>query len=199
MAIIPLVFAGMLLADDRLDGAGAAALVGIAIVSAVLAVLGGDIRRIRRIGPGGLELGPEEEAAVDTAISRLTAGLPLLKEHLEAGFHVPGKPRLVGPLLSPDTCGGKTAIPFFIRIAEAFKIPFAVLADLDPGKPPQPTDDLRKACPADRLFLLDPDFEGACGYVAGDKVVDAHKHFTGLALDDMPEALRKAVERVEAL
>ena len=96
-------------------------------------------------------------------------------------------------------CGGKTAIPFFIRIAEAFKIPFAVLADLDPGKPPQPTDDLRKVCPADGLFLLDPDFEGACGYVAGDKVVDAHKHFTGLALDDMPEALRNAVERVVAL
>lgn len=106
MAVIPLVFGTMLLADDRLDGAGAAALVGIAIVSAVLAVLGGDIRRIRRIGPGGLELGPEEEAAVDTAISRLTAGLPLLKEHLEAGFHVPGKPRLVEPLLSPDTRWG---------------------------------------------------------------------------------------------
>src|SRR5579862_4225088 len=82
--------------------------------------------------------------------------------------------------ISVVDCGGKTAIPFFADIAAAFGIPFVVLADDDAGKAPGQTAALRRACRADRLFLMNPDFETECGYRPSDKLVDAYKHFSSL-------------------
>jgi hypothetical protein len=73
------------------------------------------------------------------------------------------------------------------------------MADLDPGQPQQPTQKLQAVCPAGDLFLLDPDFEGICGYSASDKIVDAYKHFSTAKPQDIPQPIGQAVSRLLAL
>jgi len=96
-------------------------------------------------------------------------------------------------------CGSKTAIPFFAQIARAFGLSYVVIADEDPKGPAAPTEAIKKVCDPANLFLLNPDFEGVCGYQAKNKLVDAHKHFPQLPREQIPEDLRKAIERVAAL
>ena len=98
-------------------------------------------------------------------------------------------------------CGGKGSIPFFARIADSFGIPFVVLTDLDRGKPTEGVEEIAKTCPQDRLFIMDPDFEGVAGYNSGkrNKTLDAYKHFAGLSLDEIQPSLSEAVKKVLAL
>lgn len=95
-------------------------------------------------------------------------------------------------------CGGKPAIPFYSNIARAFGIPFVVLADDDGTKAPAQTAAIRRICPPDRLFLMNPDFEGECGYAAGDKLVDAYKHFTQPSVK-IPQVVSDAVTKLMQL
>lgn len=66
LAAASLTFAGFLLSGDRLGGAEAASLVGVAVVCVFLAV-GGEtlIGRITKLGPSGIELDPETRERVD--------------------------------------------------------------------------------------------------------------------------------------
>ena len=93
-------------------------------------------------------------------------------------------------------CGGKESLPFFLRLAQSFGIPCVVVADLDPGKPQQATQNLQKECPQGNLFLLDPDFETVSGYSAGDKIVEAYKHFSLITQQQLPSPLVQAVNRL---
>ena len=101
--------------------------------------------------------------------------------------------------ISVIDCGSKTSIPFFVEIAEAFGIPFVVMADLDPRQGQQSTERIRAVCPETDLFLLAPDFEGVCGYEASDKIVDAHTHFSTIEKQDIPPPIRATVDRLLAL
>ena len=96
-------------------------------------------------------------------------------------------------------CEGKGGIPRFVQIAKAFGLPHVVLADLDPTSPQRSTETLKQVCSSEDLFLLDPDFEGISGYTAGQKLVDAHRHFSSIAKQDVPPPLLNAVERLLAL
>lgn len=95
-------------------------------------------------------------------------------------------------------CGGKGSIPFFSRIADSFSVPYVVLTDMDRGKSTEGVDAIAKICPHDRLFVMDPDFEGVSGYHPGkgNKVVEAHKRFSGMARDEIPAPIRDAVTTV---
>jgi len=97
-------------------------------------------------------------------------------------------------------CDSKTAIPFFAGLARTFEIPFVVLADLDPAQDQKATKELQAACSPEDLFLLDPDFEGVCGYSAPkrEKLTMAHKHFSQLPSDAIPQTIGEAVERLVA-
>ena len=98
--------------------------------------------------------------------------------------------------LSVIDCGGKGSIPLYARIADAFDIPFVVLADLDPTRDQRQTEALKKVCKPENLFLLDPDFEGVCGYVPKDKLVDAYQHFSSKQREDVPQAITEAMDRL---
>ena len=96
-------------------------------------------------------------------------------------------------------CGSKDSIPFFVGIARAFGIPNVVIADLDPGKPQTATERLKAVCRQEDLFLLDPDFEGVSGYSAGDKIVEAYKHFSNISQAQLAPGIVDAVQRLLAL
>jgi len=100
--------------------------------------------------------------------------------------------------ISVVDCGSKTAIPFYANILKAFDIPFVVLADFDSTSPIQvrQTEALRACTPASDLFLMNPDFEGECGYAAGDKVLGAFNHFTSTPSPAVPKAIADAVSRL---
>ena len=101
--------------------------------------------------------------------------------------------------ISVIDCGSKSSIPFFVGIADAFGIPFVVMADLDPEKPQHDTERLQEACPAENIFLLDPDFEGVCGYSPSDKIVGAYKHFSTTTPPIVPQPIRQVIDRLVAL
>jgi putative ATP-dependent endonuclease of OLD family len=100
-------------------------------------------------------------------------------------------------------CDGKDGIPFFAKIATAFDIPFVVVADIDdPTKPTQAkaTAALQAVCPADRLFLLKPDFEGECGYKAsGGKAVSAYTHFSQTPPPTIPQTIVDAITKLMSI
>ena len=95
-------------------------------------------------------------------------------------------------------CGSKDSIPFFAKIADSFEIPFVILADLDPTQPQASTVRLQKACPSENLFLLDPDFEGVCGYKESNKILGAYNYFQGKTKEQLPEQLVEAIEKLVA-
>lgn len=101
--------------------------------------------------------------------------------------------------ISVVDCGSKDSIPFFAKIAGTFGIPFVILADLDPKQPQRPTARLQAICPTDNLFLLDPDFEGVCGYKEGNKILGAYNYFHSKTKEQLPEQLVVAIERLAAL
>ena len=51
-------------------------------------------------------------------------------------------------------CGGKGSIPLYARIADAFGIPFVVLADLDPTKDQKQTETLKEVCKPENFDSL---------------------------------------------
>ncbi len=98
-------------------------------------------------------------------------------------------------------CGSKTTIPFYAAILRAFGIPFVVLADQDGANPVQvkQTEAVRRCTPPPDLFFMSPDFEGECGYVTNDKVMDAYAHFSASPAPPVPAVIRDAVNRLVAM
>lgn len=70
-------------------------------------------------------------------------------------------------------CNGKSNIPAFLRILNAFDIPYRVLHDADPGNAAEQTNNQKifAALPnaAAQLHLVDPNLEGLLGYVPPSK------------------------------
>jgi CRISPR-associated exonuclease Cas4 len=111
-------------------------------------------------------------------------------------------------------CGSKFNLPFYIELAKAFGIVYAVVHDEDPMPDPVPAEwgeEKRKACqkavdcsreierlvegPLGRRHVLSPDFETAAGVSKsqGDrkgKALAALDHFEQRQSDDVPEVLR---------
>jgi putative ATP-dependent endonuclease of OLD family len=119
--------------------------------------------------------------------------------------------------LSIVECGGKTKLALFVRVARALEIPYVVVADhdvrsIDPAWP-EPRKkkendrnlkhekwnaDLAKSAEVDRLFFLKPNFEVEVGLPEGEeeKVDEALKWASQAAAKDVPEGLRKPIERL---
>jgi putative ATP-dependent endonuclease of the OLD family len=114
-------------------------------------------------------------------------------------------------------CGGKTKLALFVRVARALEIPYVVVADhdvisIDPSwsdarkknenernlKHEKWNADLAKSSEVDRLFFLKPTFEVEVGLPEGEeeKVDEALKWASQVAAKDVPEGLRKPIERL---
>ena len=97
-------------------------------------------------------------------------------------------------------CGGKSNIPVFARICQACEIPFVVVHDRDaePGKDPIPqevalNDLIAATAGAERLVVLEPDFEGVAGLRGhANKPERAWNHFSTPGVE-VPEPLERAV------
>ncbi len=115
--------------------------------------------------------------------------------------------------------GGKTKLPLFASVCAALKIPFAVLADHDVREvdaslsEAQQKDrrernttharwnaDIEKACPADALFRMKPDFETECGlpHAEAEKIDRALERFSEASETDVPDVLHPLIEKVVA-
>lgn len=117
-------------------------------------------------------------------------------------------------------CGGKTKLPLFVRVLKAFGIPYVVLADHDVKEINEEWEDKRKAkekernckhdqwnkdieciCDSACLFWLYPNFEGALGlsHTESDKIANALAKFVDAQKDDIPDCLRKPIEKLLTL
>lgn len=97
-------------------------------------------------------------------------------------------------------CNGKSNIPAFVRILNAFEIPYRVLHDADPDNPNERSNNRKilEAIPnaAAQLHLVDPNLEGLLGYAPPSKAKPyaavstvESLHAQGL----LPDAFREAV------
>jgi putative ATP-dependent endonuclease of the OLD family len=104
-------------------------------------------------------------------------------------------------------CGGKPNIPLFIRICEAARVPYVVVHDRDaaPGKKPIQGERVLNAQIAElaapeRAVVLAPDFEAVAGLRGhSHKPARAWQRFSAIAPEQVPGALRGAVERAVEL
>ncbi len=117
--------------------------------------------------------------------------------------------------ISVIECGGKTKIPLFARTARAFNIPFVVLADLDireidntwsadrkkaqqekNGQHEKWNKILTDVAGKDRVFWLEPDFEGSLGLPRdeSEKIDQALQRFSTATEKDIPECLKKPIK-----
>lgn len=117
-------------------------------------------------------------------------------------------------------CGGKTKIPLFVRTADAFKIPFVVLADRDVKDIEDAWSENRKKEQRDRnakherwnkaildvagegrAFWLEPDFESCLGLPKdeSEKIDNALALFINASESDIPKCLRQAIEGLLAI
>ena len=113
--------------------------------------------------------------------------------------------------------GGKTKLPLFASVCTALKIPLVVLADHDVRevdaslsearqkdrrekntKHERWNADIEKACPADALFWMKPDFETECGlpHAEAEKIDRALERFSGASETDVPDVLHSLIEKV---
>ncbi len=99
-------------------------------------------------------------------------------------------------------CGGKTKIGLFAKVAKAFGIPHFILADEDD---PDDSDhrkwneQLRTVGGSNIAFLV-PDFDKVSGLSGSDsvKVDNAMKKYSSATRDEIPEAIKSALERFVA-
>lgn len=112
-------------------------------------------------------------------------------------------------------CGGKTLIPFFAKIASAFEIPFAVIADSDIREIQDEWSDKRKKereernnqhkqwndnivanAGEERTFFLLPCFEEEMGLPKDEstKIDKALEMFSGIEKDAIPDCLKRPIE-----
>ena len=104
-------------------------------------------------------------------------------------------------------CGGKPNIALFIRICTAVHVPFVAVHDRDaaPGKKPIQGERVLNAQLAElagpgRTVVLAPDFEAIAGLRGrSHKPARAWERFSRIAPEDVPAALRLAVEQVVEL
>jgi predicted ATP-dependent endonuclease of OLD family len=128
--------------------------------------------------------------------------LPLLFRKLNTDINRAG--------ISVIECGGKTKLPLFAKVANAFSIPFVILADedLEPG---MKADDrsqherwnqqLRQCCPTDRLFFMKPTFEAETGLPNDDseKLDQALKFCQEVQPGKIPTILKQAIETLVSI
>jgi hypothetical protein len=104
-------------------------------------------------------------------------------------------------------CGGKPNIPLFVRICLAARVPFVAVHDRDAPVGKQPIQgervlnaQIEELAGSENVVQLVPDFEGTAGLRAhSHKPEHAWERFSALARGDVPEALRRAVERAVEL
>lgn len=109
--------------------------------------------------------------------------------------------------ISVIECGGKANLAFFVRLCQATGVPFVVAPR--PRRPirarPEPlgaTHQRGAAIPAgqSRVIELTPDFEGVAGLRRHPhKPEQAWRHFRQLAASNVPEGLRRVVDKATAL
>ncbi|HOW59794.1 MAG TPA: AAA family ATPase [Candidatus Omnitrophota bacterium] len=106
--------------------------------------------------------------------------------------------------------GGKENLEFFIIILNAFKIPYCVLHDEDRNAKNYLTyhdgsEGINKKIEAavsatDRIFRMDPDFEGVLSLPMGDKVKNARDKLSRMAdKNDLPGILIDCVNKVTSI
>lgn len=101
--------------------------------------------------------------------------------------------------ISVVECGGKANIVLFARVCRAVGVPFVALHDRDrPGD--VLNDAIRELAGEAGTILLSPDFERIAGLRGrSHKPERAWRRFVGMGRDELPEPLRRAVERVVEL
>ena len=91
-------------------------------------------------------------------------------------------------------CGGKANIVVFARVCRAADIPFVVLHDRDRGDDVL-NEAIRGLAGDHRTIVLGPDFEHLAGLRSGThKPERAWRRFSSIGRDELPPALRRAVE-----
>lgn len=114
-------------------------------------------------------------------------------------------------------CGGKTLIPFFAKVADAFEIPFVVIADHDIREIMDDWSEKRKISESERntmhkqwndrilevtgkerLFFLYPNLESELGLPADDstKIDKALELFSTIEVDRIPVCLKNPVNKL---
>ena len=104
-------------------------------------------------------------------------------------------------------CGGKPNLPLFVRICQAVGVPFVAVHDRDApaGKKPIQGErvlnaQLEELAGPENVVLLTPDFEGVAGlHGSSHKPARAWERFARMAAEDVPDPLRRAVERAVEL
>jgi len=116
--------------------------------------------------------------------------------------------------------GGKTKIPLFAQVMNAFEIPYVVLVDKDVRaiaaewnekrnvKEPERirkhelwNSSIESECPADVVFWLNPDFESELGLPReeSEKIDRALDMFKGISGEDVPNCLLRPIEKLTEL
>ena len=113
--------------------------------------------------------------------------------------------------ISVIECGGKTKLPLFAKVANAFSIPLVILADIEDIRPAMKADDrskherwneqLRQCCPTDRLFLMKPTFEAETGLPDndGEKLDQALKFCQEVSPDKIPTIFKQAIAKLVSI
>jgi hypothetical protein len=70
-------------------------------------------------------------------------------------------------LLSVVEVGGKGNLPIFIKVLEAFRIPYVAVYDEDSPGDKLNTELVKAACDSGRLFVHKPNLESAIGFLPG--------------------------------
>lgn len=109
--------------------------------------------------------------------------------------------------ISVIECGGKANLAIFVRLCQATGVPFVVVHDRDArsGRGPSPperriNEALRSLAGQSRVIELTPDFEGVAGLRRHPhKPEQAWRHFRQLAASNVPEGLRRVVDKATPL
>ncbi|USN94856.1 MAG: AAA family ATPase [Candidatus Nomurabacteria bacterium] len=101
-------------------------------------------------------------------------------------------------------CGGKEAIPFFIKVLNAFRIPYIVIYDKDAGSTDSNSNieqGVTDSRDIGKTEILDPDFEQVCSTAgitipSGTKPFNAFKTFKDLDSTAIPQRLKDIIENI---
>ena len=100
--------------------------------------------------------------------------------------------------------GGVDGIKFLVKILNAFKIPFVVIADTDSNKKSEEfiakrNAQLRQICSDEKIFFLDPDFESVFEITSNDKSKPANaieKLAKLKSKNELPEKINEAIRKL---
>lgn len=104
-------------------------------------------------------------------------------------------------------CGSKDTMPFFIKVLNAFRIPYIVIYDKDTSGHAgnqRIESEVSASGGIGHTEVIDPDFEGMCSNegislpTGGSKPFNAFKVFMGLDASKIPERLKEITERIFA-